>query len=280
MIPNLLGLAGDLVLVVWLATAAFWAVAGLAVASWLGRPRTLGLVLGATLPVVGPLGLAVVSGARRVTRRGRRGPGTLRHGRPPAAVRFLAAGTALALAAAVAVLTGIRDTELAVGTEHRLLFSVRDLGLTTPVLLTLVLLLGAAAVCCWRTSRWAAIAVAWCGSWWLLWTLAALVVGETLEVLAGAADLPGSLTAVAQVGPSWTWLLGTAVLLLAWSGAVLVLPGAQGVAAGGGAAPPPGVLAAAPGRGALDPPVWSVPEPRPGPDAFVPVGQERRPSSP
>ncbi|MGY1738012.1 hypothetical protein [Geodermatophilus sp. SYSU D00684] len=224
MLWDLLALTGQLFLLMWLATAVFWALAGAAVGGALGRPAWQGPLLGAVLPGVGLVVLLVVE----IVRHG----GTAGVRARPAApwrvrgAREAAAGLAVLGAVAVVVVTGLRDTRLAVVTGQ-VSFTVRDLGLTTVTGVTVLVLLGAAVLAWRRPSRVAAVAVAWCASWWLLWATGALLVGDTLRVLADSTGLADALDAAVEVGTSWWLLLGVAVALLAWSTA-LVVTGVRG----------------------------------------------------
>lgn len=277
---DLLSLTGELGLVMWLATALFWGVAGAALASWIGRPLWQGLLLGAVLPVLGPVVLLIVEAVVRG------GAGTLQRprvrpraswGRPGG--REAVVAVSLVAAVGFLVVTGLRDTELGVAGDVRLVLAIRDVGLTTVTVVT-VLVLGAAAVLSWRgPSRWAAVGVAWCASWWVLWALGALLVGDTLRVLVDSSGLADNLDAVVRVGPSWTMLLALACVLLVWAAGVLFrahrsvsvagpgTPGAfpgtavHGTAAAGRPAPP---------RAAVDPfaPTWR-PGPLPQADPFA-----------
>ena len=74
----------------------------------------------------------------------------------------------------------------------------------------------------WRgRAGWAAVAVAWCASWWLLWALAALLVGDTLRVLIDSTGLADAVDAELTVGLSWTLVLALSAVLLGWSAAVI-----------------------------------------------------------
>ncbi|MGY1726808.1 hypothetical protein ACI79J_07530 [Geodermatophilus sp. SYSU D01062] len=251
MLWDLLALTGQLFLLMWLATAVFWALAGVAVAGALGRPAWQGLLFGAVLPGVGLVVLLVVE----VVRHG----GTAGVRARPAApwrvrgAREAAAGLAVLGAVAVVVVTGLRDTRLAVVTGQ-VSFTVRDLGLATVTGVTVLVLLGAAVLAWRRPSRVAAVAVAWCASWWLLWAVGALLVGDTLRVLADSTGLADALDAAVEVGTSWWLLLGVAVALLAWSTA-LVVTGVRG------RVPEP----LTPGL-----PQPGLPQPRAGADPFAP----------
>ncbi|MGY1730325.1 hypothetical protein ACI798_02300 [Geodermatophilus sp. SYSU D01045] len=219
MLWDLLALTGQLFLLMWLATAVFWGLAGSSVAAALGRPAWQGLLLGAVLPGVGLVVLLVVD----VVRHG--GTAGVRARPAPPWQRRRARETAAALAVlgavAVVVVTGVRDTRLAVVTGE-VSFTVRDLGLTTVTGVTVLVLLGAAVLAWRRPSRIAAVAVAWCASWWLLWAAGALLVGDTLRVLADSTGLADALDAAVEVGTSWWLLLGVSVALLAWSAALLL----------------------------------------------------------
>lgn len=222
MLWDLLSLTSELGLVMWLAAAVFWSAAGAALASWLGRPLWQGWLLGAVLPVLGPLVLLI----GEATARGRAGTLLRPTGRQRATwggpwVRAAVVAVPLLAAIGIAVVTGLRDTELGVAGGLRVVLTIRDVGLATVTVVTVLVLVGT-AVLSWRgPSRWAAVAVAWCASWWVLWALGALLVGGTLQVLADSSGLAGDLHAVVRVGPSWTMLLALACLLLAWTAAVL-----------------------------------------------------------
>ena len=228
MLWDLLSLTGELFGLLWLATAVFWGLAGAALAATLGRPVRQGLLLGAALPVIGPVVLLVVD----VVRRG--GTADLRGRLPGPWPGRGARGTAVALAVlgavAVVVVTGLRDTRLAVA-SGAISLTVRDLGLATVTGVTVLVLLAAAALAWRRPSRIAALAVAWCASWWLLWAAAALLVGDTLRVLADSTGLADALDASVQVGTSWWLVLGLSVVLLAWSAALLLTGTRSGVPA-------------------------------------------------
>ena len=282
MLWDLLSLTSELALVLWLAAAIFWGTAGAALASWLGRPLWQGLLLGAVLPVLGPLLLLTGEAVAR------RRAGTLLRpttrqratwGRP--GIRQAAIAVSLLTATGLVVVTGLRDTQVGVAGGFRVALTIRDVGLTTVTMVTLLVLVGS-AVLSWRgPSRWAAVAVAWCASWWLLWAVGALLVGGTLRVLADSSGLVDDVDAVVRVGPSWTMLLALACLLLAWSAWVLdrahrlVPAGHAGARAYSGTG--------APGRPTLDTgsaPIWR-PGPVSPPDPFIrPADPFARPADP
>lgn len=275
MLWDLLSLTGELGLVMWLAAALFWGLAGTALASWLGRPLWLGLLLGAVLPILGPVVLLIVEAIAR-GRAGTLGRPALRPraswGRRGA--REAAVAVSVLAAIGLVVVTGLRDTELGVGGDVRLVLAIRDVGLTTVTVLT-VLVLGGAAVLSGRgPSRWAAVAVAWCASWWVLWALGALLVGDTLRVLAESSGLADDLDAVVRVGPSWTVLLALACILLAWTAGVLLLAHRAvpvGIPVAGAGTPTPYPGTAFPGTAFSGTAATGLPEPRPAADPFTPT---------
>jgi hypothetical protein len=242
-IANLVSLAGALGLVIWLVAAVFWALAGAALASWLGRPWWHGALLGAVLLPVGPVVLLVAAGLARSRRTAMGAPHPVR----PAATwhshlpRWTVAAAALALAVVLVWVTGRPDTRLGLGEGRQMDLAIRDVGLTSVTLVSGIVLVAAAAVSAWRPTRWAAVAVAWCGAWWLLWSLAALLVGDTLRVLVASTHATSAVPLVVRVGLSWSLLLGVSALLLTWSVAVLAAaarrqPAAQRIAAAPGRA--------------------------------------------
>lgn len=287
MISDLLGLIGRLVLVLWLATAIFWAVAGAALASWLRRPIWLGLLLGAALPVVGPLGL-LIAGLVRRARSGSHAP----HGREPVPVpyRATAAGTAVVLAVALWWVTGRPDTEAGIGANHTIDLAVRDLGLWTATFGTVLVLLAAAAASWFWRSRWPAVMVAWCAAWWLVWSLGVLNVGGTLETLLRTAKVSGVAPAHVRVGASWWLVAALAVLLLVWSGSALFTVHRQHALGGTAVGVAPilpgiGLPSAQPGFGLPTAQTgFGLPSPRPGlgqptaqPGTGLPAGEPVRP---
>ncbi|PRY39409.1 hypothetical protein LY71_12179 [Geodermatophilus tzadiensis] len=228
MLWDLLSLTGQLFGLLWLATAVFWGLAGAALAATLGRPAWQGLLLGAAVPVIGPAVLLVVDVVRRGGTAGLHGrlPGPW----PARGAREAAVALTVLGAVAVVVVTGLRDTRLAVA-SGAISLTVRDLGLATVTGVTVVVLLAAAALAWRRPSRIAALAVAWCASWWLLWAAAALLVGDTLRVFADSTGLADALDASVQVGTSWWLVLGLSVVLLAWSTVLLLTGNRSGVPA-------------------------------------------------
>jgi hypothetical protein len=223
MVWDLLSLTGDLALLMWLAAAVFWGLAGGALASWLGRSIWRGAALGAALPIVGAVVQLVRAGIRRGTAGTPGGALRPRPSWPGLLARVGVATVAVLAAAALVVVTDLADTHLGVAGVTRLSLTVRDVGLATVTVVTVVVLAIAAVVSWLRPSRAAAVAVAWCASWWLLWGLAAMLVGDTLRVLVDSTGLADAVDAEFTVGLSWTLVLAVAAVLLVWSAAVIVL---------------------------------------------------------
>ena len=225
MIGSLITLAGELAMVVWLVSAVFWAVASTALGSWLGRPWWQGALLGAVLVPLGPVVLLTMAGFARSRRKAQ---GLPHPGGTPVAwnshlPRWLLASGAVLMAAVLVWVTGLPDTRLGFGDRRTMDLAIRDVGLTAVTLASVIALAAAAAVTIWRPTRWAAVAVSWCGAWWLLWSLAALLIGDTLRVLVASARATTAVPLVVRVGVSWSLLFALSVLLVAWSAALLLV---------------------------------------------------------
>ncbi|MGY1620447.1 hypothetical protein ACI797_27215 [Geodermatophilus sp. SYSU D00691] len=262
MLWDLLALTGELGLLMWFTASLFWALAGGALASWLHRPAWLGALLGAVLLVLGP----VVALVFEAVDRGRAGTLGGRARRTPASwerrsIRGAVVAVAVLAGAALVAVTGLRDTELGIVGDARVILAIRDVGLTTVTAVTVLVLVVAALVSWFGPRRWVAVAVAWCASWLLLWALGALFVGATLRVLAESTGLADDLGAVVHIGRSWLLLLALAGALLAWSFGVLVAAHRAGPAGTPGA-----------GAGAFRGPAAGLPLPRPAADPFAGPG--------
>lgn len=159
----------SLAIFIWIATAVFWGLATLAVAGTFNLQRSwLWGILGALVPLVGFLVCVIVGFAKR--------PPGKRIKTSAATKRFKLWFAAASLALIIGLLIALFLPWFVVEDSSGPIYSVRgwSSGLDGWVWGTILTLAIGAVVTATRPNRIVSVALAWFGSWWLLYAVAAL----------------------------------------------------------------------------------------------------------
>lgn len=213
----------SLIVFVWIATAVFWGLATLAVAGTFNLERSwLWAIAGAIVPAIGFLVCVIVGFAKR--------PPGKRKKSSAATKRFKLWFAGASLLLIFALLTALVLPWFVVEDASGPIYSVRgwSSGLDGWVWGTILTLAVGAVVTATRPNRIVSVALAWFGSWWLLYALAALTseaafrqavdsLFDITDVILRDVDAPDILGE-----EHWTFIAGGVWWLMAVIGTALV----------------------------------------------------------